>query len=743
MISNLAQFWLPTFTVPALAVAGVLAVSVPIAIHLLTRRQRRPAPWAAMRFVLEAFRRHRTRLRLEQWLLLALRCLIVLLAGAALAGPILHGCVALPGLPAAGRTVCVIFDNGLSSAARNDQGVRRFDRLVTTADRLLASLGPSDRIALVTTARPAEAVITPPSADPALARRRIAQLQPSPAAADLPQALRLARQAIESEEASAGALKYNVLLSDLSQGAVALDEPLPQSLSDLDGLATLVRSAPLPSASNVQIVALRPDRRIALPEQIGAPPTVVWNVELRRFDADLPAASTTLRLERPDAAPVIHTVRWQADQQTQSVPIDMPLDSYGPVAVRASIETAAQGNNALELDDMRHATVHVRRRVNLALLGRDDPIAQAADSRMPPHRWLAAALAPMRDTGDWPVHVQVLDPARVDDTALRNLDMVFVLAPELLDDDGYATLRRWLQAGGIVWLAPSPNAAPTLWPQQLTDQFQLSWSVAMEPVEHDPPLKPPPHQTVGEDLNRLRADLADLLRPVEIYRSVPIDAQSLSSDTDVLLSAADGRPWLISAAVPDGDGRVMLIATAWDSTWTNLPTKPLFVPLVHELVRSMLQHVQPTWAFEPGDQPVLRGPWTSSSRLTGPGSDELLLVHAGDDAAVRPIRQLLTPGTYHGESAQLVVNVRPQAGNTLAADPQQLDEWLAATGTWQILDADDPAAVLARTEAADVGWPLLWAVLVLLLAEAALARYASHASIAHRSPDATHLKSPA
>src|SRR3954463_3349870 len=62
----------------AAAVAGG-AVSIPIIIHLLNRRRFRIVEWAAMRFLLTAQRKNARRMRLEQLLLLIVRCLIVLL----------------------------------------------------------------------------------------------------------------------------------------------------------------------------------------------------------------------------------------------------------------------------------------------------------------------------------------------------------------------------------------------------------------------------------------------------------------------------------------------------------------------------------------------------------------------------------------------------------------------------------------------------------------------------------------
>ena len=69
---------------------GLAAASVPIVIHLLNRRKFREVPWAAMRFLLAAIRKNRRRIRIEQWLLLAIRTLMVLLVVTAMAKPFLE-----------------------------------------------------------------------------------------------------------------------------------------------------------------------------------------------------------------------------------------------------------------------------------------------------------------------------------------------------------------------------------------------------------------------------------------------------------------------------------------------------------------------------------------------------------------------------------------------------------------------------------------------------------------------------
>src|SRR5262245_46999053 len=68
---------------PGLAAgAAIAALAVPIIIHLLFRKRYRIVPWAAVRFLVGAEKRHRR--RIEQWVLLALRIFAVLMPLAAM-----------------------------------------------------------------------------------------------------------------------------------------------------------------------------------------------------------------------------------------------------------------------------------------------------------------------------------------------------------------------------------------------------------------------------------------------------------------------------------------------------------------------------------------------------------------------------------------------------------------------------------------------------------------------------------
>jgi hypothetical protein len=118
----MAEFFLnPDF----LALAAAL-VSVPIIIHLINRLRFKRIRWAAMEFLLKAQKRMRRRLIIEQLILLALRCLLVALAGLLVLRFVGFSLAGFEGKP---NLHLVLFDDTLSMADQwkeNDAPVDAF-----------------------------------------------------------------------------------------------------------------------------------------------------------------------------------------------------------------------------------------------------------------------------------------------------------------------------------------------------------------------------------------------------------------------------------------------------------------------------------------------------------------------------------------------------------------------------------------------------------------------------------------
>ena len=114
---------------------GIGLIAVPIIIHILNRRRFKKVPWAAMEFLLKAMKRNRKRLRMEQWLVLLLRVLAVLLLVSLVSRPQLGG-----GALLGSRTHhVVVLDDSASMTQRSGSTVlfeKAQDRVRQLADDL-------------------------------------------------------------------------------------------------------------------------------------------------------------------------------------------------------------------------------------------------------------------------------------------------------------------------------------------------------------------------------------------------------------------------------------------------------------------------------------------------------------------------------------------------------------------------------------------------------------------------------
>jgi hypothetical protein len=142
------------FVHPLIFWSGLAAVSVPVIIHLLNRRRFRTRRWAAMKFLLDSLRKNRRRLRMEELILLLLRCLVVLMLGVAVAR--FTGCSAMEAMPFGGgesEGAVFIVDDSYSMGQRTGAGAVFASATAELAEQLRLLTG-SAKVAVLTTSYP-------------------------------------------------------------------------------------------------------------------------------------------------------------------------------------------------------------------------------------------------------------------------------------------------------------------------------------------------------------------------------------------------------------------------------------------------------------------------------------------------------------------------------------------------------------------------------------------------------------
>jgi hypothetical protein len=176
-----------------------LAGLAPIVIHLLSRRRYRETTWAAMDFLLAAMREHARRLRIEQWLLLALRVLILILLALALADPQFRAESSLAPA-AAGQTHWVLVLDGSMSMGYLENGANLFQQAQEEARQLAAEARQGDGLTLILLADPPRAVISQPSFDPADVMRELEALRARHTGADLSRGMELVAEIVRQAQ---------------------------------------------------------------------------------------------------------------------------------------------------------------------------------------------------------------------------------------------------------------------------------------------------------------------------------------------------------------------------------------------------------------------------------------------------------------------------------------------------------------------------------------------------------------
>ena len=125
---------------------GLAAVAVPIIIHLLNRRKFRKIDWAAMKFVKLSIDQNQRRMKLEDLILLLLRCALLALLALALARPVMRQSES-SFMGQAGVTSVLVLDNSFSMGLEDGEATR-FERAKAACTNILDSLPSGSSVAL-------------------------------------------------------------------------------------------------------------------------------------------------------------------------------------------------------------------------------------------------------------------------------------------------------------------------------------------------------------------------------------------------------------------------------------------------------------------------------------------------------------------------------------------------------------------------------------------------------------------
>lgn len=433
--------------VNAALLGGLALVAAPVIIHLLSRRRYRRLSWGATRFLLEAEKETRRRVRFEQWLLLALRCLAMALLALLVARPFVQpsALAALVG-GRGGVARVVVIDDSASMGARSG-ATDELSGVAEAAHRLLSWLSQEsggDRVTVYLTSQPQEPLIADARLDPTNVQeigRQLAELRPTVLAARPRGVLAVVADAIRADRDAARTDIY--IFSDcqrtdwLAADAAANPfDPLAQLAREAErSFRVLLVRTTTEMRSNVAVAALEFERAHLIASVPAVLRARVANFGPRRLEG------LTARLELDGAAlpPVPVPALDSEGEQTLSVEVAFPDAGFHELAM------SLEARDSLPLDDTRRIAADVLSAVSVLIVNG----APSADTQADEVHLLRSALAPPGpfSSGN---RVEVVDPRELEGTALADFDCIFLCNVPPLSEAAVEQLERFARGGGGV-----------------------------------------------------------------------------------------------------------------------------------------------------------------------------------------------------------------------------------------------------------------------------------------------------
>ncbi|HZW30182.1 MAG TPA: BatA domain-containing protein [Isosphaeraceae bacterium] len=706
---------------------GLAAAAVPIIIHLLNRRKFREVTWAAMRFLLAAIRKNQRRIRIEQWILLAVRTLVILLVVAAMAKPFLESF----GMVIAGRRVhrVLVLDASLSMGYTS-AGTSRFEQAKALAAQLVKASRRGDAISVILMGQPPRVVIGDPSPNLREVEKEVGELAMTHGGTDLTATFAAVDRVLE---ASTIGQKEVVFLTDLqaaswrppAEAAAALKRVLAriEARQPRSVLIDLGR----PGGENRAVTDLHLDAPVVT---VGTP---VWvRGVVRNFSATR-AEGVRARL----------TVDGRLGPESPEE--DLPPGGELPVAFRHQFSSPGESvlevsipEDPLKLDDRRRLVVPVRESLNVLLVDghfQSEPYKAETD-------YLAQALSPTEAEGSpgqpSPLRVEVISESQLPRRELTPYDVVVLCNVAQFSPAEVSALEDYLKQGGGVVIFGGDQVLPETYNRLLYDDGKGLLPASLGPTVGDAAKKESAfgfdpigyrHPLVAEYQGEANAVIIGLTRAHTYqYHKLMIPKGSKAS---VALAFETGDPAIIEA--PRHRGTVVLVATSADTGWTTWPVHLSYPPIMQQIIlrasagRLSERNIR---VGQPYDQSFAApGAAAPVSVLTPKGQIVETRLQPAGGVSQFHFEQTDLSGPYQvrigpplNTESWFAANPDPAESNLAKLDQAALAELIPGwnfiyVSDWNNLN-QDAGSVGRRGE---LHRPLLYAVLVLLLVESILA----------------------
>lgn len=589
---------------------GLAGVTLPVVAHLLSRRKYDVVSWGAMQF-LDPSRKTRRKMKLEELLLLLIRITAICLIAIAASRPWINSGF-LMGYSSAGSRDVVLVIDGSNSMGRSDGLVSLHQKAIQRAQEFLQTLQPGDTVALIDARDRPVRIIESPLQDLSAVSEELDGIPPPAGAADLRQAC---EEAVGILGRCSNGSREIVVLTDRQRASWSVgDEAAWNRFDDVlnfpsvrPSLWVVDLSAGLaPIRQNISIGRLDVSRDLSVP---GFP--VSLQVPVRNAGEGTTDVPLQILLNGQRVANLDATVSVPAESETTfSRSIRFSMEGTNLITVKVDLP-----DDSVMADNESHAAVRVTTAIPVLLV--------ESSSSLDRTKWntffAQLALTAPGNKAPWiltkTVRARDLTPEHLRDVAAAVLPDVVEL-PEGMAD----ALHGFVASGKGVFVTLGAKSSPESFRELYGRVFPRLKLKRVRRADPDAvaPTTVAPYSLEAAWLNRFRErDGASFLTAaferwwlVEATSGLP-EAAPEGREPD--LPPADGQKGLADAAganadpagtapitiaqltsgdplllqMPYGRGSVLLMTSNIDAAWNGLPTRPDYVPFLHEALFQM------------------------------------------------------------------------------------------------------------------------------------------------------------
>lgn len=571
----------------ALLAYGATAFSVPLIIHLLNRSKYLTIDWGAMQFLDASVKVNSRRIQWKQLLLLLVRCLIPVLLALAMARPLIQTWKDTAG--STPMSLAILLDDSLSMQSVNDKQGRigekrnRIQQAVSQIQKILEELPAGSDAAAILAGKPVEMWA---QHQPSELSKRFLSLNDRTESAGRLDLSEAARSAASWLEKSSNPRRHLLLVSDFQASEWKstqqdLSRDLAKQLASRNvPIAWSFLNAATQAEAAVKDAARESNVSILSVESI--PSQVVPQGKL--------TISVTLQNDSQEAAQVPMVLMEGLDEvERQSVTIAANSTStvrfvWSPTKAEDTlIKVFADYDDASPQDHSMTKVVRVREPAKVLIIDGD----RKREAMQSESDFVRLALTPFSllrgEPGDL-FTTSVVDAGGWNEAMLKDADGVICCNLPDLNPDQRKSLRAFVErGGGLLFCLGDKVQVDKLNAWESISEGGLRIGAWTTRTAWEGSIKP----TSSPAFELSKASLDSLSSARFVARNILKLDDALTTPPVTSIAYQDDQPFLVSSAI--GAGRCFWMSSSCDDDDSNLPSLPVFLPLVQRLMTTAIR----------------------------------------------------------------------------------------------------------------------------------------------------------